>query len=140
MIKKSYRYLVLAGVMLAMLPLAVSASAESQSTTDFGIHKTTLTHVGVERLLAKGERVKVTSNQAIHWEVRIFVYQRALNRGGLNDPSHDAAGKTWISPNYHLVFTHPGTQWITLHVNDADRAALLRAGTISEGYFSAGYR
>ena len=138
MIKKSHRYLLLAGMMLALLPL--EASAASQSTTDFGIHKTTLTHVGVERLLATGERVKVTSNQAIHWEVRMFVYQRALNRGGLKDPSYDAAGKTWISPNDHLVFTRPGTQWVTLHVNHADRAALLRAGTISEGYFSAGYR
>ena len=139
MIRNSYRCLLLTGV-LALLPLAGSATAASPSATDFGIHKTTLTHTGVEQLIANGERVKVTSDQAIHWEVRLFVYQRALSRGGLKDPSYDPAGKTWISPNYHLVFTHPGSRWITLRVNNTDRDALLRSGTISEGYFSAGYR
>lgn len=139
-IRQSYRYLLLTGMMLTLLALTGSASAASRSTSDFGITKTTLNHAGVERLLAKGERIRVTSPSAIRWEVRLFVYQRALERGEQTGPSRYASEKAWISPNTHLVFTHPGAKWVTLRVNRADRAVLLRAGTITEGYFSAGYR
>lgn len=39
-----------------------------------------------------------------------------------------------------MIFDHPGVRLVTLHVSSAYRAALLRAGTITEGYFDAGYK
>ena len=101
--------------------------------------KTTLTHTGVERLLAHGERLRLTSKIAEKTEVRLFVYGRALDRGGQR-PVQDPNEKVYISPNTHVIFDHPGVQWVTLHVNGAYRDALLRAGTITEGYFYAGYK
>ena len=64
MIKKSHRYVLLAGVMLGVLFLESSASAASRSTSSFPFTKTTLTHTGVERLLAHGERVRLASKIA----------------------------------------------------------------------------
>ena len=139
MIKKSHRYVLLAGVMLGLLFLESSALAASRSTSSFPFTKTTLTHTGVERLLAHGERLRLTSKIAEKTEVRLFVYGRALDRGGQR-PFEDPNEKVYISPNTHVIFDHPGVQWVTLHVNGAYRAALLRAGTITEGYYYAGYK
>jgi hypothetical protein len=46
------RYVLLGGVMLGLLLLGSSASAESRSTSSSAVTKRTLTHAGVERLLA----------------------------------------------------------------------------------------
>ena len=139
MMRHAHRYVLLAGVMLGLLFLGASASAASRSTSSFPFTKTTLTHTGVERLLAHGERLRLTSKIAEKTEVRLFVYGRALDRGG-QKPVQDPSEKVYISPNTHVIFDHPGVEWVTLHVNSAYRAALLRAGTITEGYFYAGYK
>ncbi len=124
--------------MLSLLVLGSSASAESRSTSNFPFTKTTLTHAGVERLVAHGERLRLASKIAEKTEVRLFVYARALDRGGQR-PVQPPNEKVYISPDTHVIFDRPGAHWVTLHVNDAYRAALLRAGTITEGYFYAGY-
>lgn len=139
MMKHAHRYLPLAGVMLGLLLAGSSASAAARSTASSPFTQATLNHTGVERLLAHGERLALTSPIAERTEVRLFVYARALNRGGQR-PARDPNEKVYISPNTHVIFDHPGTRWVTLHVNGADRAALLRAGTIAEGYFYAGYK
>jgi hypothetical protein len=139
MIRHARHYVLLAGVLLGGLCLAGSASAAPRSASSFPITKTTLTHAGVERLLAHGERLRLTSKTAEKTEVRLFVYGRALDRGGQR-PAQDPNEKVWISPNTHVIFDHPGVQEVTLHVNRAYRAALLNAGTITEGYFYAGYK
>jgi hypothetical protein len=139
MTKHARRYLLLGGVMLGLLLLGSSASAESRSTSGSAVTKTTVTHAGVERLLAHGERLRLTSKIAEKTEVRLFVYARALDRGGQR-PVQPPNEKVYISPNTHVIFDHPGAHWVTLHVNGAYRAALLRAGTITEGYFYAGYK
>ena len=87
MMRHANRYVLLpgvllAGVMLGLLLLGGSASAASRSTSSFPFTKTTLTHTGVERLLAHGERLRLTSKIAEKTEVRLFVYGRALDRGG----------------------------------------------------------
>jgi hypothetical protein len=138
-IKKSHRYVLLAGVMLGLLFLESSALAASRSPSSFPYTKTTLTHAGVERLLAHGERLRLTSKIAEKTEVRLFVYARALDRGGQR-PVQPSNEKVYISPNTHVIFDHPGVRWVTLHVNGAYRAALLGAGTITEGYYYAGYK
>lgn len=99
---------------------------------------TTLTHAGVQRLLTHGERLRLTSKFAEKTQVRLFVYARALDRGG-QQPFQDPNEKVYISPDTRVIFDHPGVHWVTLRVNDVYRAALARAGTITEGYFYAGY-
>ena len=71
--------------------------------------------------------------------MRLFVYARALDRGGQR-PVQPPNEKVYISPNTHVIFDHPGVQSVILHVEGAYRAALLHAGTITEGYFYAGYK
>ena len=137
MTRHAHRYVLLAGVMLGLLVLGGSASAAAGQTSSL-YTKTTLTHTGVERLIAHGERLRLTSKIAEKTEVRLFVYARALERGGLR-PVAPASWKVYISRNTHVIFDRPGVRWVTLHVGRAYRAALLRAGTITEGYFYAGY-
>ena len=61
MTRHARRYVLLGGVMLGLLLLGGSASADSRSTSGSPFTKTTLTHAGVERLLAHGERLRLTS-------------------------------------------------------------------------------
>lgn len=82
MIRHARRYILFGVVMLGLLVLGSSASAESRSTSSFPFTKTTLTHAGVERLLAHGERLRLTSKIAEKTEVRLFVYARALTGEG----------------------------------------------------------
>jgi hypothetical protein len=138
MMRHARRYVPLAGVMLGLLVSGGFASAASRSTSSFPFTKRTLTHTGVERLIAHGQRLRLTSKLAEKIEVRLFVYGRALNRGGQR-PVQNPNEKVYISPNTHIIFDHPGVRSVTLRVDGAYRAALLRAGTITEGYFYAGY-
>ena len=138
MTRHAYRYVLLGGVMLGLLGLGSSASAASRWASSFPFTKTTLTHAGVERLLAHGERLRLTSTFAEETQVRLFVYARALNRGGQR-PVQPANEKVYISHDTDVISDHPGARWVTLHVNGLYRAALLRAGTIIEGYYYAGY-
>ncbi len=139
MMRHAHRYLPLAGVMLGLLFLGGPASAASHSDSSSPFTTTTLTHSGVERLVAQGERLRLTSKVAEKTQVRLFVYARALERGGLH-PIEKPSWRVYISPDTHVIFDHPGVRWVTLRVNPAYRTALLRAGTISEGYFYAGYK
>jgi hypothetical protein len=125
--------------MLGLLCLAGSASAASDSASSFPFHQTTVTHAGVERLLAHGDRLRLTSKIAVKTEVRLFVYARTLRRGGQRT-KEPASWRVYISPLAHVIFDHPGAHSVTLHVNRAYRAALLRAGTITVGYYYAGYQ
>ncbi len=137
MMRHAHRYVPLAGVLLGLLFLGGSASAASRKTSDSPYHQTTLTHAGVEHLLAHGERLRLTSKFAATTGVRLFVEARALNRGGLRTPE-PPNWRVYISTGVRVIFDHPGVQTVTVHVNGAYRAALLRAGTITEGYYYYG--
>lgn len=146
MMRHAHRYVLLAAATLGLLFAEGPAALASGSTSHFPYTTTTLTHSGVERLVAHGEHLRLTSKFAEKTEVRLFVYGRVLDRVGLrpvNAPklkTYLPNSKVYISPLTHVIFDHPGEHSVTLHVNRAYRAALLRAGTITEGYYYAGYK
>ena len=146
MMRHAYRYVLLAAATLGLLLAEGPVALASRSTTHFPYTTTTLTHSGVERLVAHGEHLRLTSKVAEKTDVRLFVYGRVLDRVGLRPvdapklKTYLPDFKVYISPLTRVIFDHPGERSVTLHVNPAYRAALLRAGTITEGYYYAGYK
>ena len=141
--KRVHPYLILAVILLPLLAVTGSASAATELHIASGVRKVTLSPAGVRQLIDGGARVQVSSKEVgLHpAEVRLFVYQRALNRGG-QAPGKvriPAAWKYFVSPLAHLRFTKPGTQYVTLHVDPVYRASLLRAGSIILGVVANGY-
>ena len=145
MIRHLLRPVLLTTALLGLLGLGGSAAAASGTTskTNSLYHPRTLTHAGVEHLIAHGEQLKLSSKIAAKTEVRLYVYARALDRGGtppINDPTLYPNFKVFISPPVEVLFKHPGTHTVTVHVNKVYDAALLKAGTIDEGYYYEGYQ
>lgn len=138
-----HRPLALAGALCTLLALTGAASAATELHIASGVRKVTLSPAGVRQLVDGGVRVLVSTQEVgVHpAEVRLFVYQRALNRGGQapGKARIPASWKTFVSPLAHLRFTQPGTQYVTLHVDPVYRAGLLRAGSLILGIRANGY-
>jgi hypothetical protein len=141
--KRLHPCLILAGVLCTLLSLTGSASAATELHIASGVQKVTLPPAGVRQLVNGGVRVQVSTQEVgVHpADVRLFVYQRALNRGGqAPGKAHiPASWKTFVSPLAHLRFTKAGTQYVTLHVDPVYRTSLLRAGSLILGIRANGY-
>lgn len=141
--KRLHPYVILTGVLLALLTVTVPAAAATELRIASGVRKVALSPAGVRQLIDGGARVQVSSKEVgLHpAEVRLSVYRRALNRGGQAPGTArvPASWKYFVSPLAHLRFTHTGTQYVTLRIDPVYRASLLRAGSIILGINANGY-
>ncbi len=141
--------LALAASVLTVLALAGSAFAASAhspvklNASRKGPTRTvTLSAAKVRQLVDFGARV------TFHYtvfpgergaDVRVFVYQRALNRGGVRKSSTPAAFKTSICDLARLPNLTTGTHTVSMRVVPWARRALLRAGSVTVGIDAFGY-
>lgn len=141
--------LALAASALTVFALAGSAFAASTSSplkltaSRTGIDRTvTLSAASVRQLVDFGARVtvhfKVVSGER-GADVRLFVHQRALNRGGATKSHTPAAWKTFISELVRVPGIKTGTRTLSMHVQPQYRKALLHAGSVSLGIEAYGY-
>jgi hypothetical protein len=141
--------LALAASALTVFALAGSAFAASASSpvklnaSRTGISRTvTLSAARVRQLVDFGAKVtfryKVVSGEQ-GADVRLFVYQRALNRGGAPKSPTPAAFKASICDLARLPNIKTGTHTVSMHVEPQYRKALLRAGSVTVGIEAFGY-
>jgi hypothetical protein len=141
--------LALAASALTVLALAGSGFAASTSSpvqltaSHTGIDRTvTLSAASVRRLVDFGARVTVHFNVVSGergGEVRLFVHQRALNRGGATHSHTPAAWKTFVSELARLPGIKTGTRTLSMHIQPQYRQALLHAGSVDVGIEAYGY-